>query len=84
MHAALSQYLWEDSMEIVTTQIWWRDDLISKFHAERGYDITPYIPLLYSNATAGFTIHYAAGVSFGFHRLLQCLRLTWVSSQLYN
>ncbi|KAK4555453.1 hypothetical protein LTR86_007205 [Recurvomyces mirabilis] len=44
----VGNYVWEDSQEFgAGTLIWWTPNLLRSFAAQRGYDLTKYLPLIY-------------------------------------
>ncbi|KAJ4354220.1 uncharacterized protein N0V89_005954 [Didymosphaeria variabile] len=43
----VGNYAWEDSMEILAA-LYWTPDLLNRFKNSSGYDLLPYLPLLFS------------------------------------
>ncbi|KAK3647114.1 hypothetical protein LTR56_008282 [Elasticomyces elasticus] len=45
----IGNYAWEDSQEFgAGTLVWWTPNLLKAFRASRGYDLTKFLPLIYS------------------------------------
>lgn len=51
------QYLWEDSLEIDTLEIYWTSGFLDAFQSSRGYRLETYLPFLYVDRLAGNPIH---------------------------
>ncbi|KAF2643404.1 hypothetical protein P280DRAFT_394111 [Massarina eburnea CBS 473.64] len=43
----VGKYVWEDSMEILST-LYWTPGLLARFNETMGYDLLPYVPTLFS------------------------------------
>lgn len=58
----VGNYMWEDSIEM-STAIWWTPGLPSAFQTSRGYNVTRYLPLLFTSSPSYVTDETDSGAS---------------------
>ncbi|KAF2108840.1 hypothetical protein BDV96DRAFT_636539 [Lophiotrema nucula] len=64
--SSVGKYAWEDSMEMLSA-LYWTPGLSNRFNATHGYDLTPYLPLLFSSSNTWNGALPVYGEVYGFN-----------------